>query len=209
MSSWTLGKYIIMSLVEGTIFYENANFWKLNPQLKFYKPFANLYKEDDSLDKENSSKTMWCIVFMTDPDEETNKFFRIPEKERYEMLQETFHPLFDKEEELTKQCLEAYPMECLTSVQRALKDEKEMLIKRATFIKEQEYTLDKYELVNVGQRAMRVTLPGTAKQLDTMHKATKSIMDNFKLIENEFFAEKSKSQLKGNRQESKSEKGEI
>jgi len=61
----------------------------------------------------------------------------------------------------------------------------------------------------MGQRMVRVTLPGTAKQLDTMHKATKSIMDNFKLIENEFFAEKSKAQLKGNRQESKGEKGEI
>lgn len=198
-----------MSLVEGTLYYDNANFWKLNPQLRFMKPFSDLYKDDESIDKEISSKTMWCVVFMCDPDEETNKFFRIPEKERYEMLQDTFHPLFDMEDSLTKECLQQYPLMCLTSVQRALKDEKEMLIKRANFIKEQEYTLDKYELVTVGQRAMRVTLPGTAKQLDTMHKATKSIMDNFKLVENEFFAEKSKAQLKGDRQESKSEKGEI
>lgn len=35
-------------------------------------------------------------------------------------------------------------------------------MKRATFIKEQEYTLDKYELVPMGQRMVRVTLPGTA-----------------------------------------------
>ncbi len=198
-----------MALVEGTLYYEDANFWKLNPQLKFIKPFSELYKDDESIDKELSSKTMWCVVFMNDPDEDTNKFFRIPLLERYEMLQETFHPLFDTSNSLTKQCMDEYPLVCLTAVQRALKDEKEMLIKRANFIKEQDYTLDKYELVTVGQRAMRVTLPGTAKQLDTMHKATKSIMDNFKLIENEFFAEKSKAQLKGDRQESKSEKGEI
>lgn len=198
-----------MSLVEGTLYYEDANFWKLNPQLQFIKPFDKLYNIDDSLNKGESSKTMWCIVFMSDPDEETNKFFRIPHAERYEMLRETFHSLFDLEEEITKECYYAYPELCLTAAQRALKDEKEMLIKRATFIKEQEYTLDKYELVPMGQRMVRVTLPGTAKQLDTMHKATKSIMDNFKIIENEFFAEKSKAQLKGNRQESKGEKGEI
>lgn len=198
-----------MNLVEGTLYYEDANFWKLNPQLQFIKPFDKLYNIDDSLNKGESSKTMWCIVFMSDPDEETNKFFRIPITERYEMLKETFHSLFDLEEEYTKACYEAYPEMCLTSAQRALKDEKEMLMKRATFIKEQEYTLDKYELVPMGQRMVRVTLPGTAKQLDTMHKATKSIMDNFKIIESEFFAEKSKAQLKGNRQESKSEKGEI
>lgn len=199
-----------MSLIEGTIYYEDANFWKLNPQLQFIKPFNELYNSDSSINKDLSSKTMWCIVFMCDPDEEINKFFRIPEKERYEMLQETFFPLFDMEDEIIKKCLEAYPILCLTSIQRALKDEKEMLMKRATFIKEQEYTLDSYEIaIGTGGRPMRVTLPGTAKQLDTMHKATKSIMDNFKLVESEFFAEKSKSQLKGNRSESKAEKGEI
>jgi len=198
-----------MSLIEGVTYYEDANFWKLNPQLPFIKPFNKLYNSDNSIDKELSSKTMWCVFFMCEPDEELNKFFRIPLLERYEMLKETFYSLFDLEDEYTKECIEAYPLLCLSAVQRALKDEKEMLMKRASFIKEQEYTLDKYELVPMGQRMVRVTLPGTAKQLDTMHKATKSIMDNFKLIENEFFAEKSKAQLKGNRQESKGEKGEI
>lgn len=199
-----------MSLVEGTLYYEDANFWKLNPQLQFIKPFDKLYNIDDSLNKGESSKTMWCIVFMSDPDEETNKFFRIPLLERYEMLKETFHSLFDLEEEYTKACYEAYPLMCLSAVQRALKDEKEMLMKRASFIKEQEYTLDSYEVITgPGGRPVRVTMPGTAKQLDTMHKATKSIMDNFKIVESEFFAEKSKAQLKGNRQESKGEKGEI
>lgn len=199
-----------MSLVEGTLYYEDANFWKLNPQLQFIKPFDKLYNVDDSLNKQESSKTMWCIVFMSDPDEETNKFFRIPHAERYEMLKETFYSLFDLEEEYTKACYEAYPEMCLTSEQRALKDEKEMLTKRAIFIKGQEYTLDSYEVITgPGGRPVRVTMPGTAKQLDTMHKATKSIMDNFKIIESEFFAAKSKAQLKGNRQESKSEKGEI
>jgi len=199
-----------MSLVEGTLYYEDANFWKLNPQLQFIKPFDKLYNIDDSLNKQESSKTMWCIVFMSDPDEETNKFFRIPHLERYEMLKETFHSLFNLEEEYTKSCYEAYPEMCLTSPQRALKDEKEMLTKRANFIKEQEYTLDSYELATgPGGRPVKIVIPGTAKQLDTMHKATKSIMDNFKIIESEFFAEKSKAQLKGDRQESKSEKGEI
>jgi hypothetical protein len=199
-----------MNLIEGVTYYEEANFWKLNPQLPFIKPFNKLYNEDSSIEKNLSSKTMWCVFFMCEPDEEINKFFRIPLLERYEMLKETFYLQFDLEEEYTKECMDAYPLLCLSAVQRALKDEKEMLMKRASFIKEQEYTLDSYEVITgPGGRPVRVTMPGTAKQLDTMHKATKSIMDNFKIIESEFFAEKSKAQLKGNRQESKGEKGEI
>lgn len=199
-----------MSLVEGTIYYEDANFWKLNPQLPFIKPFNELYKADDSINKDLSSKTMWCITFMCNPDEDENKFFRIPYQQRYEMLRETYFELFDLEDEIIKKCMDEFPLACLTAPQRALKDEKEVLTKRAEFLKAQAYTLDTYELVpGAGGRMNRVTLPGTAKQLDTMHKATKTIMDNFKIIESEFFAEKSKSQLKGNRQESKSEKGEI
>lgn len=199
-----------MGLVQGSVFYEDTNFWDLNTQLKLIQPFNMLYARDDSSDKGISSKEMWCIFFMCEPDEDENKFFRIPVDERYEMLKETFFSSFNKSNLIVKECMEQYPILCLTAVQRALKDEKEMLMKRAKFLKEQEYTLDKYDVITgPGGRPVRVTLPGTAKQLDTMHKATKTIMDNFKLIENDFFSEKSQSQLKGNRKESKSEKGDI
>lgn len=199
-----------MSFIEYSIHYQEMNFWDANPQLKYIKPFSDLYNNDSSNNKEFSSKDMWCVFFMSDPDEENNKFFRIPYIERYEMLKETFNITFDLDNELIKECMKQYPLLCLTSVQRALKDEKEVLMKRADFLKSQDYTLDTYEMITgAGGRLMRVTLPGTAKQLDTMHKSTKAIMDNFAKIEADFLAEKVKSQLKGNRQESKSERGEI
>ena len=76
-----------MSLVNESIQYENKNFWEVNPQLVYIPPFSELYNKDKSKNKEKSSKNMWCIFFMSDPDEDKNKFYRIPEKERLEISQ--------------------------------------------------------------------------------------------------------------------------
>ena len=92
------------------------NFWDINPQLTMYKPFSKLYKRDKSKNKEQSSKEMWTIMFLSDPDDMVNKFARIPYNERLEMLKEEYYPEFDEEDEDIAECLEKYPMECLTAV---------------------------------------------------------------------------------------------
>lgn len=45
----------------------SANFWKLNPQMTGI--FEDLYKNDKSRGKENSSRMMWGIVQLYDPNE--------------------------------------------------------------------------------------------------------------------------------------------
>ena len=102
-----------MSLINESIQYENKNFWEVNPQLVYIPPFSELYNKDKSKNKEKSSKNMWRIFFMSDPDEDKNKFYRIPEKERLEMLKEVFHPDFDTEKEMVQLCINKYSYICL------------------------------------------------------------------------------------------------
>lgn len=58
------------------------NFWDLNPQVSIISPFAALYKRDKSHKKANSSKEMWCVVFMSEANPEKNKLYRLPQEER-------------------------------------------------------------------------------------------------------------------------------
>ena len=60
-----------------------ANFWKINPQLVFPKEFSNLRGKDKSRDKKISSKIMWGITLLLDPD---SKFSNIPFNDRKKMI---------------------------------------------------------------------------------------------------------------------------
>jgi hypothetical protein len=180
-----------MSLVNESIQYDIKNFWEVNPQLVYIPPFSSLYATDKSKEKTKSSKDMWCIFFMSDPDEEKNKFYRIPEKERLEMLKEVYNPEFDVENELVSECIIKYPSICLTAVERALKDEKDALAKRAVFLAKADYNYD------------------TMKDLDNAFSKTSKIYENFEAIEERFLKQKNQSRVKGGRRESASEKGLI
>jgi len=178
-------------MVNDSIQYEVKNFWEANPQLIIMPPFSNLYSTDKSKDKEKSSKDMWCVFFMSDPDEEKNLFYRIPESERLTMLKEVYNPTFDIEDELILKALDAYPVLCLTAVERALKGEKDALAKRAVFLQKAEYDFE------------------TMKDLDNAFSKTSKIYENFEAIEERFLKQKNQSRVKGGRRESASEKGLI
>ena len=60
-----------------------SNFWKINPQLVFPKEFSNLRGKDKSRDKKISSKIMWGIALLLDPD---SKFSNIPFNDRKKMI---------------------------------------------------------------------------------------------------------------------------
>jgi|TARA_A100001011_G_C14314163_1_gene847102 hypothetical protein len=65
----------------------NANFWILNPQLKIPEPFAKIYKEDRTKNKLKSSKIMWGIALLVDPD---SKFSNISYNTRKEMISKDY-----------------------------------------------------------------------------------------------------------------------
>lgn len=182
----------------------DTNFWDLNPQLAVMSPFNKLYNRDSTPEKDMSSREGWAI-FLFAESSARSKFYRLPIEERKQEIKENLCPHMNWNDEVIKECISKYPILCMSAVERALKEEEDFLIKRSDFIKEQEYTLTRTEIVD----GKSFKIEGTAKELDTMAKNSKGIWDRFMEVKAEFEAEEAKSNLRGGRTESKSERGEI
>lgn len=122
-------------------FNPEQNWWKINPHMIYVRPFSILYAEDESKDKYVSSRHMWCVYFMNEPDELINLYFRLPEDQRLDVCK-TYNPEFDPEQETIKECLEAYPDVCLTLIEQTLKNTKDMFHKRNVFLKTCDYNFE-------------------------------------------------------------------
>lgn len=122
-------------------FKPDQNFWELNPHLRFLNPFSKLYSEDDSKNKNTSSKTMWCIFYLSEPDEDINLYYRLSEEDILKVCKE-FHPDFNLEDELILECVSTYPEICLTVIERLLKTTKDLFKKRNKFLKEADYNFE-------------------------------------------------------------------
>ena len=165
-----------------------VNFWKVNPQLASFGGFKELYDSDDSKDKVSSSKIMWAIAFMYDPD---SKFINIPTEKRMDIIKIDF--LKDKKFDWSKydNQIKMY-LDCiLTPAERLMSEWKNKLEERSKFIKEQKYTLE------------------NAKDLDRMLADTKKMYDYYNSVLDDLIKEKSGSRVKGNTMESAAEKGLI
>lgn len=164
----------------------SVNIWKLNPQLKSYKPYSLLYDQDDTEDKSYSSLQMWVVFFMCHPDEHENLFFRMSEKERKKMFLDTFFKGYDWDDPVFQQCLESYPQDCMTAVQRAYAAELDQLRKRAKLIEETNLTLDR-TLVEDGKA---INIKGTATQINALQKDALKVYENYDKIRQKFIEEK-------------------
>lgn len=172
-------------------FSPTTNFWELNPHLMFVKPFSDLYNADKTKNHEQSSKDMWCILWMSDPDEDTNKYYRLPEDQRFETCK-NFNKSFDKDDELTAQCLEAYPEVCLSTIERALRAEREAIAKRALFLQSAVYSYD------------------TMTMLDNAFSKTSKILEQYGKIYEQFVQSKKKSvMILGQREQTAREKKRL
>lgn len=137
---------------------------------------------------------MWVIFFMSEPDDDVNKFARMTHMERLNMLKETYHADFKYDDLLIKSCLDKYSMLCLTAVERSLKQEIESMQKMSQY------------LVNQDLDAM--TLDDIKKLIDIRSKTPK-VLENYEKLEQRFIKQKSEARLRGGRKKSKAEKGEL
>lgn len=190
----------------------SINYWIANPQVRYIKPFDDIYKIDDG--GELSSKYMYIITFMCDPDEQENKYFRMSEEVRRINL-ESFYKGVNWDLSEFKAGLDAYPYECLDSIQRALKEELESIKVRAQLISETPYTLDDYlrdeeGVMILDKTGKPISMKGTWKQLDDMRKATVKIYDDLDLTIAKYASKRSDDiRVRGGRKETPHERGLI
>lgn len=171
------------------------DFWEINPLFNLYPPFNKLKKHKDS------SKLMWFIVLMQYPDEETNIFFRISENERRQILEENLiKPNYD--DPVFEECYLRFPFECLTAVQRALKEETEVLVRRAKLIHDTDLTLDSTD--ENGK-----PIKGTATQINMLQKDAPKVYEQYEKLKERFIAEKQSMKGKGGVKLTQTEKGNF
>jgi hypothetical protein len=177
-----------------------TDFWELNPQIQYFSPFNKLKDEF-----KDSSQHMWAIFFMSDPDEDINRFYRYDLQKRRDNIN-NFYPDIKWEDPLFQECLEAYPFECMNAIHRALKDELDSLKLRAKLISDTPPTLDYTDIDN----GRAINIKGTAIQLDKMRKDTSKIYDALEEARNKFVKQKDEEvRVRGGRKESYSERKKV
>jgi hypothetical protein len=175
--------------IVNTGFQIDADFWELNPQLRYFPGFAEIYETDDG--GSESSKHAWCIVFYTEPDYTENKFYRMSEGERRKTLKELYYPDIDWDSVITQTAIETYINNCLSPVKLALKEEIDSFVNRSEYIRNYDYSKN--------------TLDDN-KKMDALRRNTKAIMETYTQLEKQFLEEEKTSRVYGGRKESKSEK---
>jgi hypothetical protein len=181
------------------------DWWVLNPQTKYIPPFSELFKRGGL-----SSRDMWTIFFLCDPDEKINKFYTTSFDKRLEVLTSTYHPEFNVDDELIQRCMKAYPEECLTALGRMYKMEKDSMIDRGHLLATTPYVFDTVETDPKGATIYVQGRPmirkGNAKDLDAMRGNTTKIMAAYIQLEKQFEEEKSNLRIHGGRRENIREK---
>lgn len=181
------------------------DFWELNPWLKIHPPYSKLFKK---LGAEESSKVMIAVFLMCDPDEEMNPFFRMDEMTKRQVIEEQYCKV-DWDDPLVMECLDSYPFDCLTSVERIFQEEKEKLKERAKFIKATQYKLDLPDNPEELDKDLVTTQIRIIDLLEKMAKNTESIYAQYEKVEEKFIQGKSSAIAKGGRRLSRAEKREV
>ena len=163
-----------------------VDFWKENYHLNDIEPYKTYRNEPDS------SAGMWYIVFTTEPDKEYNKYFHLP-KSRVKELIYDLHGEFDDTDPKFILCEKKYALDHLTPISRSVKDYGEFLEERSRILRE--LTREEY-LSNM-------------KEYDIAISKSLKLFEEFQQIQETFETEKRKARVRGGRNESKAERGEI
>lgn len=169
-------------------FQPDLNFWELNPELKYPKVFAELYNNDGSKLKQESSKIMNAIYLLLHKE---SRYAELPEKDRRLLISRDYlkDDKFNWEE--IKDIQDEFLNLTLTKARRLLRTWELKLEERNEFIASVKYDGD------------------TAALLDKMMAATENIWKQYLSILNEVEKEEGQGNVKGGGIESLSETGRI
>jgi hypothetical protein len=93
-----------------------SNFWDQNPNIKYLSPFGDLYSEDKSKGKTNSSDFMWALILYFDL--ENSPYKRMENKDKEEEIKKFWFPEIDFDK--IKEFEIAFSDSCLSYAQKVL-----------------------------------------------------------------------------------------
>lgn len=125
-------------------FETNNNFWKVNKQLSIPEEFESFRYNDRSRDKEESSKIMWAIALLLDPD---SKFKRLRLQDRKTLIAKDFLKNEKFQWEKYKDITTFYEKLILTPAQRQLMIWEQKLDEKTELMSVTTYDLDNAEML--------------------------------------------------------------
>lgn len=184
------------------------NFWEDNYQLRFIEPYKFLYDRDESPNKVNSSKEMWCIWLYADPSYD-NKIYRLSEQDKKSAIK-SYYKDFDFEDEIINKCLTEYPNTCLSEASQKFKRSLNSIEKLQDAIDEKLATegLTFDEWVPLGGNRFN-KIEGTAKQILALKKQMSLLWKEYEPLKRMFEEEQNSVRLYGGGKETLMEKGGL
>lgn len=125
-------------------FETNNNFWEVNKQLCIPEQFSNFKVIDKSKNKEDSSKIMWAIALLLDPD---SKFKRLKLQDKKNLIAKDFLKNEKFEWIKYKHIMDFYEKLMLTPAQRQLMIWEQKLDEKTQFMSDTTYDEDTAELL--------------------------------------------------------------
>lgn len=198
-----------VNIVTSEIF--EGNPFDNNPHLKYIEPYKSIYNRDKSKDKKKASNEMYAIYVMSSPDEDTNKWIKLSEEKRKEIISASFK--VDWNDDLIKSAIVDYPQKCMTLAEVTLKGIRDKLSERDTFLKSCKYTADTFardvngNYIAKGNTFLEDKL--RPEKIDTMLKASQSLYKELAEAEKLFKIEKDNLSIRGGRMPTDLENGEL
>lgn len=141
------------------IFDTERNYWESYPEMKVHPQFSPTYRKDKTKKKVTSSNMMWALHLVCHP-----KSLMYYDPNKLENVKGLLSKSWDWEAPSESSMLETYRGLMLTEAQRALADWDEMIKRRSSYLKNQDYNLE------------------TGNDLDKLHKNTYSIYKDYQKI---------------------------
>ena len=126
----------------------DKNFWSEHSDMKVISPFKQLYEDDVSKKKAESSKIMWFIVLCYDRD---SKLFKLPIKDKHMIAGEDYcndAEFYSKNQAVIDSSINMYTELQYSPMQRQMFTLEKLLAKRGKYLEEVEYDLDNGEKVD-------------------------------------------------------------
>lgn len=189
-----------MKIVES--YKPGVNFWDQHPDFLATQPFLNLWKEDKSKGKTNSSTSMWFVVFCFDMD---SKYYNLEFEERCSILGEDYcgdANYYQHHKDTVDKLQLAYCKLVDSKAKRSLRNWFDKLEERDLFISKTPFSMDFYGEDGRPRK-------GTADQLDKMMANTKKLWDDYQRIMEDVGKEDSHSEGRGGAMPSASDEGDL
>lgn len=164
------------------------NFWKVNKQLVIPEEFENFRYNDRSRDKEESSKIMWAIALLLDPD---SKFKRLRLQDRKSLIAKDFLKNEKFQWDKYKDIINFYEKLILTPAQRQLMIWEQKLDEKTELMAVTTYDLDNAEI------------------LEKLLASNSKLFAELERIKEQLEREDDSGIVQGGAEESASEKGDI